>query len=284
MRYAFLRFPNGKPKALTLSYDDGCNQDARFAQLVTKYGIKCTFNLNGDRFKNGNGLTTEQVEQLILANGHEVAVHGYFHRGEGYIRPIEGIVDVLECRKELERKYDRIIRGMAYPDCGITAWAPNTSYERVKSYLSDLDIAYSRTLGGDNDYFALPKDWHAWMPTAHHDNPKIMEYIEKFVSMDVDNSGYIATRSPKLFYLWGHSYEFDRNGGWEHAEEICKRLANKDDVWYATNIEIYDYVKAYNSLVYNAECTKIYNPALFSVWIYIDGKTYEIKSGETINI
>ncbi len=283
MRYAFLRFPANKPKALTLSYDDGCNQDARFAELITKYGLKCTFNLNGDKFKNGTGLTTEQVKELILASGHEVAVHGYYHRGEGYIRPIEGIVDVFECRKELESKYDRIIRGMAYPDCGITAWASNTSYERVKSYLTDLDIVYSRTLGGDNDHFDLPTDWHKWMPTAHHNNPKIMEYINKFVSMDPEN-GYIATRSPKLFYLWGHSYEFDNEGGWEHAEEICKKLSGKSDIWYATNIEIYDYVQAYNSLVYNAEFTKIYNPTLFTIWLNIDGKSYEIKSGETVNI
>ena len=283
MRYSFLRFPNGKPKALTLSYDDGCRQDVRFAKLITKYGLKCTFNLNSQELKGGDGLTVDEVKELILANGHEIAIHGYFHRGEGYIRPIEGIVDVLECRKELERKYDRIVRGMAYPDCGITAWASNTSYERVKSYLVDLDIAYSRTLGGDNDYFALPIDWHKWMPTAHHNNPKIMEYIDKFVSMDV-SKGYIATRSPKLFYLWGHSYEFDRDGGWEHAEEICKRLSGKDDIWYATNIEIYDYVQAYNSLVYNAEFTKIYNPSLFTIWLEIDGKMYSIKSGETINI
>ena len=27
MRYNFLRFPDGKTKALTLSYDDGCRQE-----------------------------------------------------------------------------------------------------------------------------------------------------------------------------------------------------------------------------------------------------------------
>ena len=282
MRYTHMRFPEGRAKALTLSYDDGCRQDLRFAELITRYGLKCTFNLNSHTFPRQGGLTVDEVKEHILANGHEVAVHGYCHRGEGYLRPIEGIVDVLDCRRELEQVYDRIIRGMAYPDCGITSWASFTSYEKVKSYLTELDIAYSRTLGGDNDYFALPRDWHAWMPSAHHNNPKIMDYIEKFVSRDL-NQGYCAGRAPWLFYIWGHSYEFDnKEGGWEHAEEICKRLAGRDDVWYATNIEIYDYVQAYNSLVYSADNTKAYNPSLLTVWLDRDGVLYSIKSGETV--
>ena len=181
VKYNFLRFPGGKTKALTLSYDDGCKQDIRFSKIVTKYGLKCTFNLTG-----GDAITVDEVKENFLANGHEVAVHGYFHRGEGYIRPIEGIVDVLDCRRALEERYDRIIRGMAYPDCGITSWASTTSYDRVKSYLKDLGIVYSRTLGGDNDYFALPKDWYAWMPSAHHDNPNLDKYIEKFISRDLN--------------------------------------------------------------------------------------------------
>ena len=281
MRYTFLRFPEVKAKALTLSYDDGCNQDLRFVQLITKYGLKCTFNLNGQKFRGDSGLSVEQIKEHILANGHEIAVHGYCHRGEGYLRPIEGIIDVLDSRRELESTYGRIVRGMAYPDCGITSWASNTSYDKVKSYLSELDIAYARTLGGDNDYFALPKDWHAWMPSAHHNNPKIMEYVEKFLSRDL-SQGYCASRAPWLFYIWGHSFEFDREGGWEHAERLCQALSGRDDVWYATNIEIYDYVQAYNSLVYSADNSMVYNPSLLTIWLDRDGVIYSIKSGETL--
>ncbi len=281
MRYTFLRFPEGKPKALTLSYDDGCMQDLRFSDIITKYGLKCTFNLNSEEFRGDRALSSEQVKEYFLDRGHEIAVHGYFHRGEGYIRPIEGIVDILDCRRELETKYNRIIRGMAYPDCGITAWATNTSYDRVKAYLKDLGIVYSRTLGGDNDCFALPTDWYAWMPNAHHDNPNLDKYIEKFVTRDL-STGYCASRAPFLFYIWGHSYEFDKEGGWEHAEDFCKKLSGKDDVWYATNIEIYDYIQAYNSLVYSADNSMVYNPSLLTVWLDRDGVIYSVKSGETL--
>lgn len=39
-------FPQGKKKALTLSYDDGVTQDERLIGLMQRYGIKGTFNIN----------------------------------------------------------------------------------------------------------------------------------------------------------------------------------------------------------------------------------------------
>ena len=51
MKYRFLRFPEGKQKAVTLSYDDGCKEDIRFSDVITKYGLKCTFNLNCDAMR-----------------------------------------------------------------------------------------------------------------------------------------------------------------------------------------------------------------------------------------
>lgn len=283
MRYMFMRYPGGLAKAVTLSYDDGCNEDVEFSRIITKAVLKCTFNLNCDMLRK-DPLTKEQVQTCFLDNGHEIAVHGQFHRAEGKIRAIEGIRDVLACRLELEERYGFIVRGMAYPDSGIRKFANGASYENIKRYLEDLDIVYARTLGKDNDEFDLPTDWHAWMPTAHHDNPQIMEYIEKFLNLDLSTATYDARRNPTLFYLWGHSYEFRIKNNWGHLDEICNKLGGHDDIWYATNMEIYNYVTAYNSLVYSADGKIIYNPTLLDIWFDIDGKLYKISSGETLKI
>lgn len=173
---------------------------------------------------------------------------------------------------------------MAYPDSGITKLSNGASYEKIKQYLTDLDIVYSRTLGGDNDEFVLPNDWHAWMPTAHHINPKIMEYIDKFLNIDLSQNAYGTRREPRLFYLWGHSCEFERNNNWKLLEDICIKLSGKSDIWYATNMEIYEYVNAYNSLIYSANGKIVYNPTLLDIWFDVDGKEYKISSGETLNI
>lgn len=279
MRTVFMRFPEGKAKALTFSYDDGVRQDARLSELFCRYGMKATFNFTSNlRFTDG------EIEEYFLSKGHEIAIHGANHRANGNTRPIEGIRDVLDCRLTLEEKCKRIIRGMAYPDTGITRMGNFGSYEAIKQYLTELDIAYARTLGGDNDTFALPCDFHAWMPSAHHDNPKIMEYIDAFLGLDLSTATYHAKRTPRLLYIWGHSYEFDRHGNWEHMEEICRRLSGNADIFYATNMEIYDYTEAYKHLVYSADGYRIYNPTLLDVWLDADGVLYCIKSGEVLNI
>lgn len=284
MRYRFLRFPGGRAKAVTFSYDDGCRDDIRFAQTLDRYGLKCTFNINSGMFgeTGGNGkLSPEEISQHLIAGGHEIAVHGLVHRAPGVLRPIEGIRDVLDCRLGLEKTFDRIVRGMAYPDSGIRNMQNGASYENIRQYLQDLDITYARTLGGDNDLFRLPDDWYAWMPTAHHSNPNLAEWMDKFVSMDT-SSMYSSNRFPRLFYLWGHSYEFERNGNWDLLERICEKLAGHEDIWYATNGEIYDYVKAYDSLVFSADGRKVYNPTLLTIWFDVDGVLYTIGSGETL--
>ena len=279
MRSVFMRYPGGRAKAVTFSYDDGILSDKRLAELFDKYGMKATFNFTC-KFR----FTDEELQSIFLSKGHEIAVHGANHRPNGNQRPIEGIRDVLDCRLELEKRCGRIIRGMAYPDSGITLFGNFGSYEQVKNYLTELEIVYSRTLAGDNDSFALPNDFHAWMPSAHHDNPKIMEYIEKFLNLDLSEKAYHAKRHPRLFYIWGHSFELDNKDNWEHMEEICQKLSGNSEIWYATNIEIYDYVEAYKRLVYSADGTLVYNPSLFSVWIDVDKKLFEIRPGETVTV
>ena len=184
IRYQFLRFPEGKAKALTFSYDDGCIEDPRLSDILSAHGLKGTFNLTGNAIRGKNALSKEVVVSKFLDRGHEIAVHGLNHRAEGNIRPIEGIRDVLDCRLELEERYEMIIRGMAYPDSGIRQFTNVPGYETVRHYLSELDIAYARTLGADNDSFDLPTDWLCWMPTCHHDQPKIFEWAE-LPSLDV---------------------------------------------------------------------------------------------------
>ena len=67
-------------------------------------------------------------------------------------------------------------------------------------------------------------------------------------------------------------------------EDFCKIVANKEDTWYATNIEIYDYVEAYRSLEYSTDLKRAYNPSAKAVWIKVNGKVYKIPSGKTVNI
>ena len=50
MANLIMRFPDGKAKALTLSYDDGVEQDEHLLEIVLKHGLKGTFNINSGCF------------------------------------------------------------------------------------------------------------------------------------------------------------------------------------------------------------------------------------------
>ena len=284
MRYRFLRFPEGKSKAVTFSYDDGCRSDMRLAQLFSQYGLKATFNICSGLMgisEDGWHLTPDQIQKYILDPGHEVAIHGAHHRAPGKTRPVEGITDVLSCRTELENTFGCIIRGLAYPDSGIRNPENGGDYGTVRSYLQALDIAYARGLGRENDSYLLPEDWYNWLPTCHHDSPRVFDHINAFLDLDTRKQ-YLAVRSSRLLYIWGHSYEFQDKGNWDHMENICKVLSHQDDIWYATNMEIYRYVTDAGRLIYSADGRRIYNPTLTTIYLETDGVTRCIAPGETI--
>lgn len=283
MHYQFLRFPGGLTKALTLSYDDGARADARLALTLNRHGIKCTFNLVSSLINDEGRLSKAFIREQILEKGHEIATHGAHHRGLDVARSIEGIRDTLDCRLGLEKEFGIIVRGMAFPDRTVNKTKFPEAYARIRPFLEELEIAYARTTGGDNDRFALPEDFYNWVPTAHHKNPQLMEYIEKFLSVDV-NVQYQSNRGPRLFYLWGHAFEFERDENWELLDKICERLGGREDIYYATNMELYEYITAYRALVHSADNSMIYNPTLKTIWLDRDGTLLKIEPGETIKL
>ena len=88
----------------------------------------------------------------------------------------------------------------------------------------------------------------------------------------------------KLFYIWGHSYEFDRDNTWDYMENVLKELSGKDNVWYATNIEIKDYLTAARNLISSLDGTMLCNRYALPVYIESSGQIIKINPGETVTI
>ncbi len=278
MRSLFMRFPGYKAKALTLSYDDGVEQDIRLISILNKHGIKCTFNINsglfspeGTVFNKGQihrRLSEKDAIELYKDSGHEVAVHGLTHPFLEQLPSNIAANEIIQDRKNLERLYGTIIRGMAYPF--------GTFSDEVVAVLKDAGIAYSRTVM-DTEDFKLPTDWLRLPATCHHKNPKLHSLTDRFL-----------TQSPKfapwLFYLWGHSYEFEADDNWNVIEEFSEKIGGKEDIWYATNIEIYDYIEAYHRLIFSVEVSMVHNPTALTLFFEYNNQSYAITSGDTIRL
>lgn len=272
-----MRFPGGKPKTLTLSYDDAKIQDIRLMQIINKYGLKCTFNINAGLFtpeteeaksKPSRRLTEREAIELYKNSGHEVAIHGYTHPSLDLLPDVDVVNEIMEDRKKLESMFGRVIRGMAYPY--------GVFNDRVVEILKNCGIAYSRTIHDDNS-FEMPQDWLRLRDTCHHNCPNLAELADRFLRRK--NFG-----RPMIFYLWGHSYEFDNDNNWNVIEEFAQKVSGKDDIWYATNIEIYDYVEAFKNLKFSADMSMVYNPSGEELFFTYNDKDYSVKPNETLKM
>lgn len=274
-RYFTMRFPGFKYKAVTLSYDDDVVFDKKLMEIIDAYGLKCTFNLNSGIFaeKSGGRVMTEEETKALFTNcGHEIAVHGLKHLSLAEFDSAVATKDVLLDRINLENMFGKVIKGMAYA---------NGSYsDEVVKILETCGIHYARTTVSTGR-FDIPTDWLRLPATCHHNDSRLGELTEEFLKDYPENAHY-ARKVPKLFYLWGHAYEFNDNDNWYIIENFAKKVGNRDDVWYATNGEVYDYVKAYESLEYSVSGDMIKNPSAIDVYLNYCGKAIKVPAGATV--
>ena len=274
----YMKLKDGKSKVITFSYDDGVVQDIKLIDIFNKYGLKGTFNINTglylpeseERERFYGRMKLSEAQKLYIDSGHEVAVHALTHPFLEQLRDDEVLDEILSDRKNIENQYKTFARGMAYPF--------GTYNKRVIELLKSSGICYSRTVKS-TEKFSLPENWLELHPTCHHNNSNLMTLAERFV-----NESPRYQNDNWMFYIWGHSYEFDNNNNWEVVEKLAEYVSFKEDVWYATNIEIYDYIKAYESLITSVDKRMVYNPTVTDVWFMQKGKTYCVHGGETISL
>ncbi|MBO4594482.1 MAG: polysaccharide deacetylase family protein [Clostridia bacterium] len=271
--YKFLRFPDFKLKAVTLSYDDGTVFDKKLISVLDKYGLKCTFNLNSELYSEHRRLSKEEATELYLDSPHEVAVHGAKHLSLTEVSPEVATREIITDRENLEKQFGRIVKGMAY--------AYGTYNDTVVEILKNCGVKYARTVESSNG-FKIPTDWLRLSPTCRHAAPNLTDLTEMF--LNYKKADFYMNNEPLLFYLWGHSYEFNDSDNWEIIENFAKKVGNRDDIWYCTNGEVYDYVKAFERLEYSVDGKIIKNPTDTDVYLCYHGKNVLVKAGKVTAI
>lgn len=270
----YMRFPEGRGKAVTFSYDDGVEADKKLISVLDRYGLKGTFNLNSKLFEahgwHGR-MGEEETIKTFRNSGHEVALHGARHIFLNKVPLPLAVKEIADNRAWLEEKFGRIVNGMAYAYSGVN--------DETVAALRALGVKYARTTVSTRS-FALPTDWMRLCPTCHHNDPELEALATAFITRKPSDE--FKNREPWLFYIWGHSYEFDDNGNWDVVENLCGELSCARGVWAATNGDIFDYVKCYESLVYSLDGERAFNPSHRPVWLEIRGKVYKIESGHAV--
>ncbi len=226
-------------KFLTFSFDDGTVEDRRLIALFDRYGLRGTFNLNSGKFGVRREIVhegipvhhyvIEQEEAKTLYQNHEVAAHTVHHPNLVKISREEVIHEVADDCRALEELTGQRILGMAYPGAGLYY-----TQEVADIIRENTQIRYAR--GCKNHHtFKLPENLMLWEPTCHQNDPQLLELGRAFVQAD-------ASEEDLLFYVWGHSFEFEKFKSWDLFERFCEMMAGKPDIEYVTNGEVARYL------------------------------------------
>lgn len=229
----------GWKKAITFSYDDGVTQDRRLVALFNKYGIKGTFNLNSELLGLKNHVMWEgrqishvkvdRREVRELYAGHEIAVHTLTHPNLASVTDDEEIVRQVERdRENLSELAGYEVTGMAYPGGGV-----NFTEHVAEVIRSRTGVSYARTTVCNYEFGRQEKEMlYQFRPTVYH----IME-MERMFAL---GKQFLESKSDRqqIFYIWGHSYEFDYHDTWKDFEGFLEMMSGREDIFYGTNREI----------------------------------------------
>lgn len=226
---------NGKNKAVTFSFDDGVTQDVRFIEMLNKYGLKGTFNLNsaylgldGSLERNGNRVDHNKVHAQDVKTvyaGHEVAVHTLTHPNLTGLDEKTVAYQVEQDRLILSQLTGTEVVGMAYPCGGVN------NDDRVAEIIGrTTGVKYARTITPTYN-FDIQTNLLRFNPSISYiEEDRLFELGEKFIALETDK--------PQLFYIWGHTYEMDAQYiSWERVEDFCRLISGRDDIFYGTNKE-----------------------------------------------
>ncbi len=228
---------NGKMKAVTFSYDDGVTQDIRLAALFNKYGLKATFNINSGLL--GQTATLKPYGVLVnhskvraadvpsIYEGHEVAAHTLTHPTLTHVSDEKEIIrQVEEDRLSLSDMVGYEVVGFAYPGGGV-----NFNSHIAELLRANTGVKYCRTTVS-NASFARQENLYEFSPTVYHhrDMDEMFALGERFLALEPNE--------PAIFYIWGHSYEFDIADTWGRFEEFLAMISGKSDIFYGTNKEV----------------------------------------------
>ena len=269
-------YPGYVNKAVTLSFDDlNPVQDGKFIEILNKNGLKATFNLKTSNFIK----QSESVQQsyVKMYQGHELANHTRNHlrlyetnTESADYQTLQTCKDeILNGQNDIANRFGVTPEGLVWP---YTSPRNRSDYAELIEYIRSLGIKYIRPVDTTNG-FDLPSDWYDWRASCHHDGANNL--VDRFLALP-DEGGEVDDL--KLFYIWGHTYEFDETHKpeetnklrWDDIEALCKKLGDAN-IWSATNLEVYNYVEALKKIEVDTATNRVTNPSDVDVYIQING-------------
>lgn len=264
------RWPDHATGAVTSSWDDGSVHDRRLVALFREHGFKGTFNLNSGAFSDlpgGSPGCIRSTEVAELYAGQEIAAHTVTHPHLWRLGDEAIFSEMIEDRRSLEELSGRIVRGFVFP------FGQNDQHDRLRPLAARAGFRYARA-SHLSPRHSPPGDFLGWGVSCHC-GAALREQWDYFRS---------ATHPDRLFHVWGHGHEFADTLGWAHIERFLREAGALTDLWFATNGEIHDYVRAWRLLEWSLDRRTVSNPSARALDFVADNRPRRLGPGETIHL
>ena len=232
--------PANADRLVTVSHGgyDGRVGIAQILELMDELALKATFFIPG-----WTALAHRAQCEAIVAAGHEIGHHGYFHR-----RPERA--DLTGAREEIDRGFEALERALGVRPVGYRA-PSGENFPELLQYLAQSGIRYSSSFRDDIRHYrhVLPSgpgpveipvnyafdDWNFGM-TSRVD-PRPIFGRDAVLPLWIDE--FEATHS------WGgcttmvlHPQVSGRPMRWRLLRDFLLHVKRTPDVWIATGVEI----------------------------------------------
>ena len=266
-------YPDGKAKAFNVTYDDGVLQDIRFVELLNKYNLKGTFNLNSGLMENEfewiheNGCVVKRLSKdkaVSLYQGHEIASHTLTHPYMDNLSESEILYELQSDKANLEELFGREIKGFAVPF--------DYYSELIESCVKRCGFEYAR-ISEERHSFVPQNDYYKWKATVFHTDSELLNLTQQFLATDEELA---------LFQIVGHSYDLDIENLWDRIESIFFEIYSQKNILPMTTIEIIEYLQAMDKV----EITESYikNTSNIDLWFSVDGTPFEVRVNDIMYI
>ena len=266
-------YPYGKKKAFNITYDDGVCQDIRFVELLNRYNIKGTFNLNSElmyqqfEWVHENGMVVKRLPADAVKNlyhNHEAASHTLTHPYMHDMSESEIMHQMQQDKENLEQLLDKKICGFAVP------------FDFYSNVIADCaqkcGFEYARC-SEERFSYTPPENYYWWAAGVFHMNPQFEQFVNNFFESEEELA---------LCQIVGHSYDLDAENMWETMENILKRISEDSDVISMTNIDIVRYLKSMRSAVITENFVE--NNTDTELWFEINSSIVAVKPHTVLNI
>jgi len=188
---------------LVTSWDDYDPANMRIAAMLKQYNIPGTFFI-----QTGGDANMDQIVALAQA-GFEIGCHGHSHV------PLRE-VSISEARGDIEIAQG-LLRNAIGREVDILAYPRGRFNQEVVQLLKTMGFKEARTthvlhLGDPSDPMTMPTTVHTYSGRKEYEGRDWLTVAKEYWTR--------AQATGKSFHLWGHAWEMNRDGEWDHLKEF----------------------------------------------------------------